>query len=269
MELPTPSVISNKEPAHSALVIDDDDDEPVSQEYLNDLLNKAKANLKAKSHSFPISSGATEEEVMPLDTEPTAEPLPPLDPGLSADRSYFDITSSASDVPTLVRDLGTEAVELANQKATIKPPELAPFEKTISKKRKNELRSATAGPGWFDLPAPAAADIPKLYREVEAMRMRNGMDPKRFYRRDPGEGKGIKGLPKYFAIGKVIDTPTPFNTASEDNLPKAERKRTLVEELVADSEARSYSKKKFKELQDIRGTRGRGTKYLKQKQRKW
>ena len=26
------------------------------------------------------------------------------------------------------------------------------------------------------------------------------MDPKRFYRKDEGEGKGIKGLPKYFAV---------------------------------------------------------------------
>jgi hypothetical protein len=39
-----------------------------------------------------------------------------------------------------------------------------------------------------------------LYREVEALRLRNQLDPKRFYRKDEGEGKGIKGLPKYFAV---------------------------------------------------------------------
>lgn len=32
------------------------------------------------------------------------------------------------------------------------------------------------------------------------MRLRNQLDPKRFYRKDEGEGKGIKGLPKYFAV---------------------------------------------------------------------
>ena len=42
--------------------------------------------------------------------------------------------------------------------------------------------------------------MPRLYREVEAMRLRNQLDPKRFYKKDEGEGKGIKGLPKYFAV---------------------------------------------------------------------
>jgi hypothetical protein len=64
----------------------------------------------------------------------------------------------------------------------------------------HQLKEKTAGPSWFDLPAPAEAELPQLYREVEAMRLRNQLDPKRFYRRDEGEGKGIKGLPKHFAV---------------------------------------------------------------------
>jgi hypothetical protein len=62
------------------------------------------------------------------------------------------------------------------------------------------LKNKTAGSKWFDLPAPAEADLPRLYREVEALRLRNQLDPKRFYRKDEGEGKGIKGLPKHFAV---------------------------------------------------------------------
>jgi hypothetical protein len=68
------------------------------------------------------------------------------------------------------------------------------------------MRNQTAGPSWFDLPAPAEADLPRLHREVEALRLRNQLDPKRFYRKDDGDGKGIKGLPKHFAVG--------FNTVS-------------------------------------------------------
>ena len=135
----------------------------------------------------------------------------------------------------------------------------------------------TAGPDWFDLPAPAEADLPKLYREVEALRLRNQLDPKRFYRKDEGESKGIKGLPKFFAvgmlniksrscvlnaleiqIGTVLPTNTPFGTASSDNLARAQRKRTLVDELVDDAEAKRYAKKKFTELQNARGGKGRG-----------
>lgn len=64
----------------------------------------------------------------------------------------------------------------------------------------HQLKKQTAGPDWFDLPAPVEADLPRLHREVEALRLRNQLDPKRFYRKDEGEGKGVKGLPKYFAV---------------------------------------------------------------------
>ena len=42
-----------------------------------------------------------------------------------------------------------------------------------------------------------------MYREVEALRLRKQLDPKRFYKKDEGEGKGIKGLPKYFAVSTL------------------------------------------------------------------
>lgn len=67
-----------------------------------------------------------------------------------------------------------------------------------------KIKNKTAGPGWFDLPAPAEADLPHLYREAEALRLRNQLDPKRFYRKEEGEGKGIKGLPKHFAVRVAI-----------------------------------------------------------------
>jgi hypothetical protein len=63
-----------------------------------------------------------------------------------------------------------------------------------------QLKTKTAGKDWFDLPAPAEADLPRLHREYEALRLRNNLDPKRFYRKDEGEGKGVRGLPKYFAV---------------------------------------------------------------------
>jgi len=65
-------------------------------------------------------------------------------------------------------------------------------------------------------------------------------------------------LPKYFAIGTVLPTKTPFGEPSSDNLTRAERKRTLVEEFLHDSEAKSHAKKKFKQMQEVRGANGRG-----------
>jgi hypothetical protein len=57
----------------------------------------------------------------------------------------------------------------------------------------------------------------------------------------------------------VVPTKTPFGGATAENLSKGKRKRTIVDELVDDAEAKSYAKKKFKELQTVRGAKGKGT----------
>jgi len=60
-----------------------------------------------------------------------------------------------------------------------------------------------------------------------------------------------------------VTTNTPFGTASTDNLARAHRKRTLVDELVDDAEARRYAKRKFEDLQAVRGARGKNTLHQK------
>lgn len=60
-------------------------------------------------------------------------------------------------------------------------------------------------------------------------------------------------------IGTIVPSSTPFGAPSTDNLPRSHRKRTLLDELVDDAEAKRYAKKKFTELQGARGARGRGT----------
>ena len=72
-------------------------------------------------------------------------------------------------------------------------------------------------------------------------------------------------------IGTIIPSSTPFGTASSDNLKRSSRKRTLVDELVDDAEAKRYAKKKFEELQAKRMANGRGTlrQKLLLKRRKW
>ncbi|KAF8158322.1 Fcf2 pre-rRNA processing-domain-containing protein [Crassisporium funariophilum] len=195
-----------------------------------------------------------------------------LDPGYLP-RPYIQLGATRFDGPSSVRD---PDVELAANAASshsvpappIPPPELTKSGKPLTKKQKKELKHITSGPDWFDLPAPAEADLPRLYREVEALRLRNQLDSKRFYKKDEGEGKGIKGLPKYFAIGTIIPSTTPFGTASGDNLTRANRKRTLVDELVDDAEAKRYAKKKFEDLQSARGAKGKNTLRAKQALRK-
>jgi hypothetical protein len=66
-----------------------------------------------------------------------------------------------------------------------------------------------------------------------------------------------------------LPSSTPFGTASADNLTRANRKRTLVDELVDDAEARRYAKKKFDDLQSVRGAKGKNTLRAKGRKPKW
>jgi hypothetical protein len=154
--------------------------------------------------------------------------------------SYFTFETTKNGKVTLAVDAEVDKVE--NLASTIgsqqyvpapppPPPESGKFGKPLTKKERKAVRSRsrarpipanpfqlqlktkTAGKDWFDLPAPAEADLPRLYREYEALRLRNHLDPKRFYRKDEGEGKGIKGLPKYFAVRKSPAEPSKHTTS--------------------------------------------------------
>lgn len=72
-------------------------------------------------------------------------------------------------------------------------------------------------------------------------------------------------------IGTILPSSTPFGIASGDNLTRAHRKRTLLDELVDDAEAKRYTKKKFEELQRVRAARGKNTLAAKKamRSRKW
>ncbi|KAH6911361.1 Fcf2 pre-rRNA processing-domain-containing protein [Coprinopsis sp. MPI-PUGE-AT-0042] len=251
-------------------ISDSDEDEPeITQEYLDSLIEKAKQNASAKEQG--LTGNEEEEDVLTLDSE---KPLPSLDPG-NLPKPYIEVGTSKRD-PTTMRDPEVESMErksasLLIPQPPVPPPELSKSGKPLTKKERKEQKKVTAGPDWFDLPAPAEAELPRLYREVEALRLKNHLDPKRFYRKDEGEGKGIKGLPKYFAIGKVVTSDSPFSASTSENLTRAERKRTLVDELVDDAEAKRYAKKKFNDFQGGREAKGRNTLRTRQAKRlpKW
>ncbi|EIN12367.1 Fcf2-domain-containing protein [Punctularia strigosozonata HHB-11173 SS5] len=269
-------------------------DEEINPEYLDSLLERARRNVQARK-----ASSTVEEDVIRLegvDGIATDAVLPALDPG-PLPPPYITTESDNNTENTIKKQrrrrrtdgasakvADPEATRTENAAAAIAsyfqgapapplpPPELDPKTgRALTKKERKALKADTAGASWFDLPAPPAAELPRLYREVEALRLRNHLDPKRFYRKEEGEGKGIKGLPKYFAIGTVVAERSPFDTASPSNLTRAARKRTLVDELVDDAEAKSYAKKKFKELQTVRGARGKGTLRAKNalRKKKW
>jgi hypothetical protein len=54
-------------------------------------------------------------------------------------------------------------------------------------------RQKTAGNGWFGMKAPELTD--ELKNDLRALKMRAGMDPKRFYKKNDRDG-----FPKYFQV---------------------------------------------------------------------
>ncbi|KAJ1672798.1 Deoxynucleotidyltransferase terminal-interacting protein 2, partial [Spiromyces aspiralis] len=112
---------------------------------------------------------------------------------------------------------------------------------------RKKQQQETAGAGWFGMKAPIVT--PELKRDLRVLKLRNALDPKRFYRKDDREE-----VPKYFEVGTVIEGPTEFYSG---RLTRKERKRTIVEELMADTEARRYFKRKYKEIQSEKQSGGK------------
>ncbi|RZC38928.1 deoxynucleotidyltransferase terminal-interacting protein 2 [Asbolus verrucosus] len=115
-----------------------------------------------------------------------------------------------------------------------------PFEisEKILKKQRKKQAELTKGKKWYGLPATEMTE--EVKRDLEVLQMRSVLDPKRFYKKND-----LKVLPKYFQIGKVLDSPLDYYN---NRLTKKERKKTLVDELLADAEFNKYNKRKYKEI---------------------
>lgn len=144
-----------------------------------------------------------------------------------------------------------------------------PVAKKPSKRELDEYRRRSAGSGWFGMPAfpgsfsknaskdsrieggkssytggdARAATEKEMRQQLTAIRLRNALDPKRFYRGSGGTGSE-RSIPKYAQLGKVVGgglEPTSV-------LTKTQRANSVVGELMRDSGAVSYSKRKFGEV---------------------
>ncbi|XP_011353975.1 deoxynucleotidyltransferase terminal-interacting protein 2 [Pteropus vampyrus] len=124
----------------------------------------------------------------------------------------------------------------------------------LQKKRRKE-RQKTAGDGWFGMKAPELTD--ELKNDLKALKMRASMDPKRFYKKNDRDG-----FPKYFQIGTIVDNPADFY---HSRIPKKQRKKTIVEELLADSEFRRYNRRKYSEIMAEKAANAAGKKFRKKK----
>lgn len=127
---------------------------------------------------------------------------------------------------------------------------LPPYSESFNqlKKQRKAEREKTKGKDWFNLPATELTEEKK--NDLMVLQYRRALDPKRFYK-----APDIRAIPKYFQMGRVVDNPVDFY---HSRIPKKERKKTLVDELLADQEFRQFNKRKYAEIQEskMRGRKG-------------
>nr|XP_014691828.2 deoxynucleotidyltransferase terminal-interacting protein 2 isoform X1 [Equus asinus] len=189
-----------------------------------------------------------------------------IDPGLSIKQLgglyiNFNADKLQSNKRTLTQIKEKKKNELL-QKAIVTPdfeknycvPPYRESKYQLQKKRRKE-RQKTAGDGWFGMKAPELTD--ELKNDLKVLKMRASMDPKRFYKKNDRDG-----FPKYFQIGTIVDNPADFY---HSRIPKKQRKRTIVEELLADSEFRRYNRRKYSEIMAEKAANAAGKKFRKKK----
>lgn len=107
---------------------------------------------------------------------------------------------------------------------------------TVQKKTKEE--PTDAGSKWFNMRKPEMTA--ELKRDLHVLKNRSVLDPKRHYKKEKWQ------TPKFFETGTVVEGNTEFYSA---RLARKNRGRTLADEILHDSAANAYFKRKYTDIQ--------------------
>lgn len=124
------------------------------------------------------------------------------------------------------------------------------------KRNKRKGQPKTAGPRWFNMPRAEAT--PQLKTDAKVLQARGYVNPKRFY-------KKTDAVSEFAQLGTVI--AGAFDRKS-DILAKRRRKSSLTAELVADQDAKSYARRKYREIQAAKQPRNLKPRGFKDKRRR-
>ncbi|KAI9817275.1 MAG: hypothetical protein M1832_004697 [Thelocarpon impressellum] len=110
------------------------------------------------------------------------------------------------------------------------------------KEKLRKDKESTAGSDWFDLPRTRLTS--ELKRDLQLLRMRSVLDPKRHYKKTNSSKASL--VPEYSQVGTVVEGPTEFFSA---RIPNKERKKTFVEEVLTRDDTMSRFKRKYDDVQ--------------------
>ncbi|XP_018402680.1 PREDICTED: deoxynucleotidyltransferase terminal-interacting protein 2 [Cyphomyrmex costatus] len=163
------------------------------------------------------------------------------DIGWKSRKVTFELTEELADlrkdINPLDKILEKSVIKSDFEKLHVVPPyELSKRQLKLHKRR--EKSKMGTGAEWFNMRAPEIT--PEIRYDLEVLRMRSALNPRHFYKKND-----MKALPTNFHVGKVIDSPMDYYSS---RLTKKERKKTIVDELMADAEFTKYNKRKYKEI---------------------
>ncbi|KAF2490559.1 rRNA-processing protein FCF2 [Lophium mytilinum] len=218
-----------------------DSDEELSDEQVHELLRQAETRMREAQELAHQAS----------DSADAVYRLPKLDPGVIV-QPYIQTVDGVArvDPSRLVND---DDRSKANAVRKVEDP-------LKIKKRKDEEKKATTGPEWFNLPKTELT--PELRRDLKLLKMRDVIDPKRFYKKS---GKTSE-VPEFSQIGTIIEGPTEYYTG---RLLNKERKNTFADEVLATEAKTGRFKSKYNDIQASK-TSGKKAYYkaLKEKRKK-
>ncbi|KAI1265084.1 Fcf2 pre-rRNA processing-domain-containing protein [Xylariaceae sp. FL1019] len=129
----------------------------------------------------------------------------------------------------------------------------------VVRKSKQEMNTKVdAGPKWFNLPKTDLT--PQLRKDLQLLKMRDVLDPKRFYKKD-----NSRGVPEFSQVGTFIPGPTDYFNS---RMTKKERKRTLLEDVLDTEDMNRKFKSKYGEIQAAK-TSGKKGHYKKMMQKRY
>lgn len=141
-----------------------------------------------------------------------------------------DIFGEIESIPRLQTKL--KEVNEDTKKPTKKPIAIRALPTT-----EKPVKPETAGKNWFDLGKPEMT--PELKRDLQLLKMRHALDPKRFYKKENA------AMSEYFAVGTIKEDASEFYSA---RISRKNRKKTLAEEILASKP--DYFKSRYQKIQD-------------------
>ncbi|KAK7717302.1 dTDP-fucopyranose mutase [Diaporthe eres] len=99
-----------------------------------------------------------------------------------------------------------------------------------------------AGAAWHYMPRTRVED-PEVKRSFQLLRMRGIVDRKRFFKKDSRKDF----MPTYSQFGTLVEGPIEHHNG---RLTRKERKRTLVEEVLATGESDGKFKDRYQKIQE-------------------